>query len=65
MELDFQGPIRSFKIIKTKWFNKLIPQVHVKVHVQKLKTFFTWNIHKMASNGNQSHQHIKFKHYGL
>lgn len=41
MELDFRGLIRSFKIIKkTKWFNKLIPRVHVKVHVQKLKTFF-------------------------
>ena len=40
MELHFQGLIRSFKIIKTKWFNKSIPQVHVKVHVQKLKTFY-------------------------
>ena len=38
MELD-QGLIRSFKIIKTKSSNKLIPRVHVKVHVQKLKTF--------------------------
>lgn len=41
MELDFRGLIRSFKIIKkTKWFNKLKTRVHVKVHVQKLKTFF-------------------------
>ena len=40
MELDFQGLIRSFKIIKTNWFNMLIPQVHVTVHVQKFKTFF-------------------------
>ena len=40
MELDFQGLTRSFKIIKTNWFNKLMPRVHVKVHVQKLKTFF-------------------------
>lgn len=65
MELDFQGLTRSFKIIKTNWFNKLMPRVHVKVHVQKLKTFFISNTHKMVPNGNQSHQHIKFKHCGL
>ena len=45
MELDFQGLTRSFKIIKTNWFNKLMPRVHVKVHVQKLQTFFISNTH--------------------